>query len=72
MVVTQGQYTYITQESAVNRLNQAFERLETAWHTVRAWRLTNGTRQFEAALINELNAAEEEWLAARAAVPTGC
>ena len=61
------------QDAAANRVYQAFERLQLAWYTVNnARRSVNGTVQYDNAAIVELEAAEEEWLAARSALPTGC
>jgi len=61
----------ISQNVAANRVYQAFERLQIAWYTVNARRPAGGSSQFDEDAIKELNAAEEEWLAARAA-SSGC
>lgn len=67
MVSTNAQHHQIGQDTAVDRVDQAFERLQIAWRTVRARRSANGIAQFDAAAVKELDAAEAEWLAARAA-----
>lgn len=67
IVFMKGQHHHIPQDAAVNRVDRAFERLQMAWRNLRAQRSANGTRQFDAATMIELDAAEEEWLAARAA-----
>ena len=61
------QYNQIAENSAANRVYQAFERLQIAWYTVNALRPANGSPQFDEAAIIELEDAEREWLAARAA-----
>ena len=61
------------QDAAANRVYQAFERLQLAWYTVNnARHSVNGTVQYDNAAIVELEAAEEEWLAVRSALPNGC
>jgi primosomal protein N'' len=67
MVSIKAQHHHIAQDTTVNRVNQAFERLQNAWDAVRAQRSADGTTQFDEAALNELDAAEEEWLTARAA-----
>lgn len=67
MVSNKTQHHHISQVSAVDRVNQALERLQNAWEAIRAQRSANGSKQFDEAVLNELDAAEEEWLAARAA-----
>ena len=54
----------IAQDAVANRVYQAFERLQIAWYAANA-------RQVDEAAIRELNAAEEEWLAARDSVSVG-
>ena len=63
-MVSANAHHHIGQDTAVDR---AFERLQIAWRTVRARRAANGVAQFDAAAMEELDAAEAEWLAARAA-----
>ena len=53
-------------DAAVDRLTQAFERLKIAWRAVQARLSSNEITQLDAAALNELDAAEAEWLAARA------
>lgn len=67
MVSNKAQHHHIPQDTAVDRVNQAFERLQNAWETIRAQRRVNGITQFDEAVLHELDEAEEEWLAARAA-----
>ena len=67
IVSMQEQHHHIPQDAVVNRVDQAFARLQMAWRNLRAQRAANATRQFDAASMIELDAAEEEWLAARAA-----
>ena len=74
MVSMKRQHYISAQEATANRVYQAFERLQIAWYTVNAQRSMNGSSQFDQfdeAAIKELEAAEEEWLAARAAVSIG-
>ena len=68
MVYLKKQCGHIQQDVAANRVYQAFERLQIAWYTVNARRTAGGSPQFDEAALSELNAAEEEWLEARAAV----
>ena len=65
MVAIDAQHHHVGQDTAVDRVDQAFERLQSAWRTVLARRVANGITQFDAAVMNELDAAEAEWLAAR-------
>ena len=64
MVSIKEQHQQIAQDYAANRVYQAFERLQIAWYSVNARRPANGPAQFDEAAISELEAAEEEWLAA--------
>jgi hypothetical protein len=66
MVSINAQHHHIGQDAAVDRVNRAYERLQNAWRTVQARRAANGITQFDAAVMNELDAAEAEWLTARA------
>ena len=66
MVSINAQHHHIAQDTAVDRVDQAFERLQIAWRDVRAQRAANGIPQFDTTTLNELDAAEKEWLAARA------
>jgi hypothetical protein len=66
MVSINAQPHHIGQDTAVERVAQAFERLQIAWRTVQARRAAGGLTQFDAAAMNELDAAEAEWLSARA------
>jgi hypothetical protein len=66
MVSINAQSHHIGQDAAVDRVTQAFERLKIAWRAVQARLSTNGITQLDAAALNELDAAEAEWLAARA------
>lgn len=66
MVSINVQHHHIGQDTAMDRVAQAFERLQIAWRAVQARRAANGSAQFDAAVMNELDAAEAEWLAARA------
>ena len=68
MVSTKNQYYQMAQDVAANRVHQAFERLQIAWYTVNARNSANGASQLDEAAIKELDAAEEEWLAARESV----
>jgi len=72
MVSIKKQYHHIAQDSAANRVYQAFERLQIAWYTVNARSPANGVPQLDEAAMTELNAAEEEWLAARESVSIRC
>ncbi len=65
MVSINAQHHPVGQDAAVDRVAQAFERLQVAWRTVRARRAANGITQFDAAALKELDAAEAEWLAVR-------
>ena len=65
MVSTNAQHHHIGQDTAVDRVDQAFERLKIAWRAVRARCAANGIAQFDAAAMEELDAAEAEWLAVR-------
>ena len=67
MVSNKAQHHHFVQDTALDLVNQAFERLQIAWEAVRAQRSINGTTEFDEAALNELNVAEEEWLTARAA-----
>jgi hypothetical protein len=67
MVSIKAQHHEIVQDTAVDLVNKAFERLQIAWETVRAQRSINGITEFDEAALNELDAAEEEWLTARTA-----
>lgn len=67
MVSIKAQHHHTAQDTAVDRENRAFDRLEKAWEAVRAQRSVNVTTRLDEAALSELDAAEEEWLAARAA-----
>lgn len=69
MVYLKKHYGHKEMDAAANRAYQAFERLQIAWYTVNIRRPANGASQFDEAAINELNAAEEEWLIAREQLP---
>jgi hypothetical protein len=66
MVSINSQPHHIGRDAAVDRVDQAFERLKIAWRAVRARRAANGIAQFDVAAMEELDVAEAEWLAARA------
>ena len=67
MVSINAQPHHAGQDAVEDRVDQAFERLQIAWRTVQARRAANGITQFDdAAAMNELDAAEAEWLAVRA------
>ena len=68
MATMNKNYHHIAQDAVANRVYQAFERLQIAWYAVNARNCANGTLQVDEAAIRELNAAEEEWLAARDSV----
>jgi DNA-directed RNA polymerase specialized sigma24 family protein len=72
MVTIDAQHHHIGQDTALDRVDQAFERLQSAWRTVLARRVANGITQFDAADMNELDTAEAEWLAVRAEVSINC
>lgn len=69
--VTRRRYQFGAQDAIANRVYQAFERLQLAWYTANARHPANETPQLDEAASVELKAAEEEWLAARAAVCAG-
>lgn len=71
MVSLKQQHRHSANDAAANRVYQAYERLQIAWYTVNAHRPADGAAQFDQAALNELEAAEEEWLAARAEVAVG-
>ena len=55
----------------VDRVEEAFEKLQIAWLAVRARISPNGTLQVDEATLKELDAAEQEWLAVRPNVSMG-
>ena len=65
MASLKKQFVTDTQDDAANRAYQAFDRLQLAWYTVNARRPAGDASHFDEAAVKELNAAEEEWLAAR-------
>lgn len=67
MVNAKDKHRESAQDAAASRVYQAYERLQLAWYTVNAQRPANGSTQFDQEAINELEAAEQEWLMARAA-----
>jgi len=66
------QYRLIAEDSAASRVYQAFERLQIAWYTISARSPAKEAPQLDATAMRELNAAEEEWLAARESVSISC
>jgi hypothetical protein len=72
MVNANDKYRQIAQDTAASRVYQAYERLQRAWYMVNAQRPANGSTQFNQEAINELEAAEQEWLMARATASGGC
>jgi cell fate (sporulation/competence/biofilm development) regulator YlbF (YheA/YmcA/DUF963 family) len=71
MIAMKKQYQQTAQDAAAHRVYQAFERLQIAWYTINAQRSANGVSQFDQAAMSELEAAEQEWLAARSAAFMG-
>jgi hypothetical protein len=53
------------EETAFERVEQAFTRLQAAWQAVHHRLMLAGHGQITTEIIRELDAAEEEWLAAR-------
>ena len=71
MVSINAQPHHAGQDAVEDRVDQAFERLQIAWRAVQARLSANGITQLDAAALNELDAAEAEWLAARAEASNG-
>jgi len=55
----------------VDRVEEAFEKLQTAWRAVRARISPNEKSQLDEETLKELDTAEQEWLAVRANVSMG-
>ena len=55
-------------EGALERADRAFARLQTAWQDAHCRILSTGNGQITLESIRELDAAEEDWLAAREAI----
>ena len=55
-------------EDALDRADRAFARLQTAWQAVHPRILSKENEHISLESIRELDAAEEEWLAAREAL----
>ena len=55
----------------VDRVEEAFEKLQNAWRAVRTRISKNGTQHLDEESLRELDTAEEEWLAVRPNVSTG-
>jgi len=72
MGIVKDKYRLIAQDATASRVYQAYERLQLAWYMANARRSANGSTQLDQNLINELEAAEQEWLAARAAASIAC
>jgi hypothetical protein len=65
MASTDEKQHLVAQDSEADRVEKAFERLQTAWRAVRARITPSGTVQADEAIMKELDSAEQEWLAAR-------
>jgi len=72
LVSVREQHHHTSRDGDIERVERAFARLQTAWRSVRAQSPGKGSSHFDAAAMGELDAAEEEWLAARAAADLNC
>ena len=61
-------YRHDARDAAAHRVYQAFERLQFAWYSVNARRPAGNPQHLDEAALHELDAAEAEWLEARAAL----
>ena len=71
MASTNENHSPMAHDIEVERVEEAFEKLQTAWRAVRARISTKGTLQLDEETLKELDTAEEEWLAVRPNVSTG-
>ena len=61
----------IVQGTEVDRVEEAFEKLQITWRAVRTRIYPNGRLLVDEATLKELDAAEQEWLAVRPNVSMG-
>ena len=71
MASTDETHRSVAQSTEVDRVEEAFEKLQIAWRAVRARIYPNGRLQVDEATLKELDAAEQEWLAVRPNVTMG-
>ena len=64
-------YPPVAHRIDIDRLEEAFEKLQVVWRAVRARISTNETLQLDEETLKELDTAEAEWLAIRSNVSSG-